>query len=240
MPAPPTRRNRTSEQLREIQMATGFMPAAEGSCLVSFGETKVICSATVDDRVPPFLDPDKSGWITAEYSMLPRATPDRTDRRRNRGPKGRTQEIERLIGRALRQAVSLRDIAGYTILVDCDVMRADGGTRTASITGGWVALRQALGWMVKKKKLKSLPPVKQIAAVSVGLIDEQVRVDLDYREDVAADVDLNLVMIEGGGLIEIQGTAEGAPFSRKSLDELIDGGAAAIEQLYGHQRDALG
>ena len=232
------RSDRPDLKPRHVKITRGFMPQAEGSCLVEFGNTKVICTASVEDRVPPFLDPSRSGWITAEYFMLPRSTESRTPRRRARGPKGRTHEIERLIGRSLRQAVSLKDIKGHTIYLDCDVIGADGGTRTASITGAWVALKDAIHWLKRENKIKKMPDITQIAALSVGIVDGEVRVDLDYIEDSNADVDLNVVMNDRGEFIEVQGTGERTGFTREQLDKMLDSAGEAMQILFARQKEA--
>ena len=232
-----SRSGREALQTREVTLEPGFMPQAEGSCLVSFGETKVICTASIDDKTPHFMDPSDGGWITAEYNMLPRSTHTRTDRRRNRGPKGRTHEIERLIGRSLRQAVDMKKIGAHTITIDCDVMGADGGTRTASITGAWIALAQAIEHLRRRRKIKA--EMIPVAAVSVGLVGGQVYVDLNYVEDSQAEVDLNVVMRADGQLIEVQGTGERGGFSREQLDQMLDAATSAIETLYEKQKAAL-
>lgn len=234
----PRDENREADQARRIKLTPDYMPNAEGSCLVEFGNTKVICTATVEDKTPPFIPDGQGGWITAEYNMLPRATHTRTDRRRNRGPKGRTHEIERLIGRALRQAVELRKMGPYTITIDCDVIGADGGTRTASITGGYVALARALQWIEKNRKARNVETVP-VAAVSVGLVGDKVLVDLNYKEDSSAGVDLNVVMRADGKMIEVQGTGERGGFSREELDQMLDAATLVIENLFKLQREAL-
>ena len=226
---------------RPIKITPGAVPYAEGSALIEVGDTRVLCAATVDETVPKFLAGKNSGWVTAEYSMLPRATLTRTQR--DRGPggvKGRTQEIQRLIGRALRAAVSLEKMGPRQITVDCDVLQADGGTRTASITGGYVALALALKWMHKKGIIASPPSTLQVAAISVGLIDGEVFVDLDYPEDSTAEVDLNVVMTANGELVEVQGTGERAGFPRETLTKMLDASGPAIEKLFAAQRHAVG
>jgi ribonuclease PH len=214
---------------------------AEGSCRIEVGDTIVICTATVTDRVPPWMKGSGSGWITAEYGMLPRATSVRTDREAARGKQGgRTLEIQRLIGRALRASCEMSHLGERTITIDCDVIQADGGTRTASITGGFVALVQALHWMkTKLNAFQRLPIIDPVAAVSVGASASHVLLDLCYDEDSQALVDMNVVMTGRGCFVELQGTAEGAPFTRPRLDEMLEVAAAGIEQLIAMQREAL-
>lgn len=213
------------------------MHFAEGSCLVSFGNTRVVCSATVEEGVPRFLEGTGRGWVTAEYSMLPRATFERTGREAARGrPSGRTQEIQRLIGRSLRAVVDLSALDGYTITVDCDCLGADGGTRTASITGGFVALADA----VRTLDLKREPITDHVAAVSVGVLGDEVCLDLDYSEDSTADVDMNIVMTGAGAYVEVQGTAEGTAFDKATLDAMLSAAARGIDELVAAQRNALG
>ena len=220
--------NRESNQLREVSIETDINIHAEGSALVKFGNTHVLCTATIEDSVPRWMRGSNEGWITAEYGMLPRSTNDRMNREAARGKQsGRTQEIQRLIGRSLRQAVDLKYIQGKTIAIDCDVLQADGGTRTASITGGCVALFQAL-----QKHHDDHRAIKSyVAAVSLGIIDQEVLLDLDYKEDSNADTDLNLVVTEDLNIIEIQGTAEEAPFSQDELNNMLDIGKVAINDL---------
>ena len=217
--------NRQPNELREIKIEPNFNIHAEGSVLVSFGNTKVICTATIENKVPRWMRNSEEGWVTAEYGMLPRSTNERMGREAARGKQsGRTQEIQRLIGRSLRQAVDLKYIQGKTIAIDCDVLQADGGTRTASITGGCVALFQAL-----QKHHDDHRAIKSyVAAVSLGIIDQEVLLDLDYKEDSNADTDLNLVVTEDLNIIEIQGTAEEAPFSQDELNKMLDIGIVAI------------
>mgnify|MGYP001371816779 FL=1 len=236
--APSPRTDRGPDQLRSVTLERGVAPYAEGSCLITAGQTKVLCTATVQEGVPEWRKGAGLGWVTAEYAMLPRATHQRTGRERGRVG-GRTQEIQRLIGRALRAAVDFAALGERTILVDCDVLVADGGTRTASITGAAVALEDACRWLVDQGRLERSPLRQLVAAVSVGIVGGESRLDLDYSEDVAADVDMNIVALEDGSLVEVQGTAEGQTFSRRQLDELIDLGLAGIEDLVGRQRDAL-
>ena len=228
-------------QLRTVRLQRGWTRHAEGSVLVEFGETRVLCTASVEERVPPFLRDRGRGWLTAEYGMLPRATNTRTDREAARGRQsGRTLEIQRLIGRALRAAVDLGALGERTIQVDCDVLQADGGTRTAAITGAFVAVHDALGWMMAQGLLQALPVRDFVAAVSVGVYRGAPVLDLDYAEDSACDTDMNVVMTGAGGFIEVQGTAEGAPYSRAEMDALLTLASRGIEELVGHQRRALG
>jgi ribonuclease PH len=226
--------------LRPIALEAGFSRHAEGSCLARFGDTQVLCTASVEERVPPHVLGTGAGWITAEYGMLPRSTHQRMVREAARGKQGgRTMEIQRLIGRALRAAVDLRAIGVRTVTLDCDVLQADGGTRTAAITGGWVALALALGELKRGGKLKEVPPLRPVAAVSVGLLGGEVLLDLDYGEDSTVEVDMNVVATGEGRLIEIQGTAEGQPFGRADLDRMIDAALAGIARLQGEQAKAV-
>ena len=228
--------NRELNQLREVSIETDVNIHAEGSALVKFGNTHVLCTATIEDSVPRWMRGSNEGWITAEYGMLPRSTNDRMNREAARGNQsGRTQEIQRLIGRSLRQAVDLKYIQGKTINIDCDVLQADGGTRTASITGGCVALFQALqNHHDDHRAIKSY-----VAAVSLGIIDQKVLLDLDYKEDSNADTDLNLVVTEDLNIIEIQGTAEEAPFSQDELNNMLDIGKVAINDIIEIQKSCL-
>lgn len=231
---------RQPDQLRNIAFTCHYTKHAEGSVLVEFGDTKVICTASIEDKVPPFLKGKGSGWITAEYGMLPRSTHDRMGREASRGKQGgRTLEIQRLIGRSLRAALNLEALGERTITLDCDVIQADGGTRTASITGGYVALYLAIQKLLKERKLKANPLYGQIASVSVGIYQGIPVLDLDYREDCDAETDMNVVMNEAGGYVEIQGTAEGHAFRRDELDAMLDLAAKGIEELLVHQRLAL-
>jgi ribonuclease PH len=226
---------RVATQLRPVSFTLGVQKWAEGSCLVRFGDTQVLCAATIADRVPPHLRGKGTGWVTAEYSMLPRATAERTDRESVKGKLGgRTHEIQRLIGRSLRDAVDLTRIGERTITVDCDVLQADGGTRTASITGGYVALAAAMITYGMDRHL-----VGHVAAVSVGIIDGIRMLDLDYSEDSHAEVDFNVVGTDAGSYIELQGTAEGKPFDRAGLDELLDLANAGLGRLFEAQAAAL-
>ncbi|WP_106476850.1 ribonuclease PH [Phytohalomonas tamaricis] len=226
---------------REIRLTREYTRHAEGSVLVEFGDTKVLCNASVEAGVPRWLRGKNQGWITAEYGMLPRATHTRGGREAARGKQGgRTLEIQRLIGRSLRAAVDLNKLGEFTITVDCDVIQADGGTRTASITGGCVALIDAIHYLQRKKMIKTDPFQQLVSSVSVGVYKGTPVVDLDYLEDSSADTDLNVVMAESGGLIEVQGTAEKAAFSRDELNAMIDLAEKAGAELFAHQRAALG
>ena len=226
---------RVPTQLRPVSFELGVQNWAEGSCIIRVGDTQVLCAATIADRVPPHLRGKGTGWVTAEYSMLPRATAERTDRESAKGRiGGRTHEIQRLIGRSLRDAVDLTRLGERTITVDCDVLQADGGTRTASITGGYVALAAALITYGMDRHL-----VARIAAVSVGLVDGQSLLDLDYSEDSRADVDFNVVGTDQGTFVEVQGTAEGKPFDRASMDGLLDLASAGLERLFAAQAEVL-
>ncbi len=232
---------RAPDALRPVRFTRAFTRHAEGSVLVEFGETRVLCTASVEERVPAFLKDQGRGWITAEYGMLPRSTHTRTDREAARGRQsGRTQEIQRLIGRALRAAFDLGALGERTLKIDCDVLQADGGTRTASITGAFVAVYDALGWMQGKGLLERLPVRDFVAAVSVGLYQGVAVLDLDYAEDSACDCDMNVVMTGEGRFIELQGTAEGEPFSRVQVDELMLLAEKGVRELVAAQRAALG
>lgn len=226
--------------LREAKITTGFTRYAEGSVLIEIGATKVICNATVEEKVPNFLKGKGVGWVTAEYSMLPRATESRTNREVNRGaPSGRTYEIQRLIGRSLRAVVDMSLLGEKTVTIDCDVIQADGGTRTASITGGYVALALALQKTVEAGKLAKFPLRDHVAAVSVGIVSGQILLDLAYNEDSTAEVDMNIVRTGAGKFVEVQGTAEAEPFSREQMDELVNAASLGIDQLIGLQRQAI-
>ena len=232
---------RRPDELRAVRIQRGFTRHAEGSVLVEFGDTRVLCTASVEERVPPFLKDSGRGWVTAEYGMLPRATNTRGEREAARGKQsGRTQEIQRLIGRSLRSVVDLSSLGGKTIHVDCDVLQADGGTRTAAITGAFVALHDAVSWLLQKKLLSQSPIRDFVAAVSVGIYQGAPVLDLDYAEDSACGTDMNVVMTGSGGFVELQGTAEGEPFSQKELDALVELAARGIQDLIGHQKRALG
>ncbi len=229
---------RTDDRLRPVTMVPGFMPYAEGSCLIEMGETKVICTATVDDSVPRWMQGRGKGWVTAEYSMLPRSSPERISREVNRGrPSGRTQEIQRLIGRSLRAITDMSALGERSVLIDCDVLQADGGTRTASITGAFVALQEAL---VKVGASQSSVLTDSVAAISVGIVDGRPCLDLDYSEDSTAQVDMNVVMTGTGKLVEVQGTAEQGTFERTELDLLLDLATKGITELTAEQEKALG
>ena len=231
---------RTPDQLRSISIQRRFTRHAEGSVLISCGDTRVLCTASVEDKVPPFLRGKGEGWITAEYGMLPRATGERTQRAATRGHQGgRTLEIQRLIGRALRACVDRAALGERTITLDCDVLQADGGTRTAAITGAFVALADAVAWIRSRHVLKRDPLVGVIAAVSVGIYRGTPVLDLDYAEDSACDTDMNVVMNDGGGFIELQGTAEGHAFRRDELDALLGLAQKGIGELMQAQRQAL-
>jgi ribonuclease PH len=229
---------RRADQLRTISIEPGGAPYAEGSCVIQAGQTRVLCTASVVGGVPRWREASGAGWVTAEYAMLPRATHTRTDRER-RGPKGRTQEIQRLIGRSLRSVTDMKAMGPNTVTVDCDVLQADGGTRTASITGACVALSLAGDWMVREGLAVRNPLRERVAAVSVGIVDGEPRLDLDYPEDSSAQVDMNVVGTESGGLVEVQGTAEGDPFPRRDLDALLDLAESGLEGLFAAQAAAL-
>jgi ribonuclease PH len=228
-------------ELRTVRMQRRYTKHAEGSVLVEFGDTRVLCTASVEERVPPFLRDTGRGWVTAEYGMLPRATNTRSDREAARGKQsGRTQEIQRLIGRALRAVVDLQALGARSIQIDCDVLQADGGTRTAAITGAFVALQDAIAFL-KAKGLVAASPVKDfVAAVSVGIYNGTPVLDLDYAEDSACGTDMNVVMTGNGRFVEVQGTAEGEPFSRAEADALLVLAERGIAELVAHQRRALG
>ena len=231
---------RAPDELREVRFTRRFTKHAAGSVLVEFGDTKVLCTASVAAQVPPFLRGKGRGWVTAEYGMLPRATHTRGEREAARGKQsGRTQEIQRLIGRALRAVIDLPALGEHTIHVDCDVLQADGGTRTAAITGSFVAVHDALTWMRGKGMIAALPVREFVAAVSVGVYEGEPVLDLDYPEDSACQTDMNVVMTGGGRFVEVQGTAEGEPFARAELDALLALAARGIAELVAHQRRAL-
>lgn len=231
---------RAPDELRAIKITRRFTRHAEGSVLVEFGDTQVLCTATVEETVPGFLRNKGQGWVTAEYGMLPRATHTRSAREAAKGKQsGRTQEIQRLIGRALRAVVDMKGLGERTITLDCDVLQADGGTRTAAITGGYVALMDAVESLINRRLLKANPIHGQVAAVSVGIYNGVPVLDLDYAEDSAAETDMNVIMNNGGGFIEVQGTAEGHAFRRDELDELLNLAAKGIGELQSHQLTAL-
>lgn len=235
---PPVREGRAADALRPVLLERGAAPYAEGSCLVAFGNTRVLCAATVDDGVPSWRKGSGLGWITAEYAMLPRATQKRTPRERAQLG-GRTQEIQRLIGRSLRAMLDTYKFGEYTVRLDCDVLRADGGTRTAAITGACVATMQAFQWMVSTGRLKVSPVKRRVAAVSVGLVGSEPRLDLDYPEDVAAAVDMNVVMSSEGRFVEVQGTGENGTFARGDLDRLLELATRGLREIDAAQRRAL-
>lgn len=233
--------NRATDALRPISFERHYTKHAEGSVLVSFGDTKVLCNVSIEAGVPRWLKGQGQGWLTAEYGMLPRATGTRTQREAAKGKQsGRTQEIQRLIGRSLRAMLDLSKLGEHTIYVDCDVIQADGGTRTASITGAAVALIDALNSLQRTKKLTADPLIGLVGAVSVGIKDGQAYLDLDYEEDSSCDTDLNVVMADAGGFIEIQGTAEGKPFSWDETTAMLALGKSGIEQIFELQKQALG
>ncbi len=231
---------RTADQMREVRIERGFTRHAEGSVLVSFGDTRVLCTASVENRVPGFLRGKGEGWVTGEYGMLPRATHTRGDREASRGKQGgRTLEIQRLIGRSLRACVDRSALGERTITLDCDVLQADGGTRTAAITGAYVALVDAVRWLQSKRQINKDPIHGAIAAVSVGIHRGVPVLDLDYAEDSSCDTDMNVVMNDGGGFIELQGTAEGHAFRRDELDALLGLAEKGVGELLAAQKDAL-
>jgi len=230
---------REANQLRKINITRNYTNHAEGSVLVEFGQTRVLCTASVIDGVPRFIKGKGEGWITAEYGMLPRSTHSRNEREASKGKQGgRTLEIQRLIGRSLRTCVDLKVLGENTITLDCDVIQADGGTRTAAITGACVALKDAIDWMVSREKIKKKPTFNYVAAVSVGIYRKQVVLDLDYAEDVLAETDMNVVMNEEGKFIEVQGTAEDGSFSREELNELLTLAESGIKDLIKMQKEA--
>ncbi|MBF0251675.1 MAG: ribonuclease PH [Alphaproteobacteria bacterium] len=232
---------RALDQMRSVTLEPGFAKHAEGSCLIRFGDTHVLCAATLEERVPPWLRGQGRGWVTAEYGMLPRATNSRTPREAAKGKQsGRTQEIQRLIGRSLRAVTDLEAMPDMQITVDCDVIQADGGTRTASITGAYVALHLALQKAVDRELIPAVPLIDQVAAVSCGLYQGAAVLDLDYLEDSAAEADTNFVLTGNGGIVEIQGTAEDYPFSRDQFMELMALAQSGINSLTALQRDILG
>ena len=236
----PIRTGRAADQLRPVSITPHFLPHADGSALIACGNTKVICTASIDESVPPFLRGKNQGWVTAEYGMLPASTASRMRREAAQGKQsGRTQEIQRLIGRSLRAAVDLSQLGERQILIDCDVIQADGGTRTASITGAYVALHLAIGKLLAAGKLAHSPIREAVAAVSLGIVGGVPLLDLDYLEDSGCDSDINLVMTTSGNIIEIQGTAEGAAFSPAALTQLLALGQKGIAELLQHQQAAI-
>jgi ribonuclease PH len=234
----PREDGRPLDQSRPIKMMRSYARHAEGSCLIQVGETHVLCTASVEDKVPPFLKGKGTGWLTAEYAMLPRSTHTRSQRDIGK-QNGRAVEIQRLIGRSLRAVVDLEGIGERTITVDCDVLQADGGTRTAAISGSFVAIVEALAWMRGKNMIKTLPFTEWVAAVSVGVVKGEERLDLAYEEDSQASVDMNIVMTDTGRYIELQGTAEKTPFDRARMNRLLDLAQLGVRQIFERQREAL-
>jgi ribonuclease PH len=231
---------RAPDELRPVTILPGFMPYAEGSCLIEAGQTRVICTATVESSVPRWMAGKGLGWVTAEYSMLPRSSPQRVPREVSKGrPSGRTQEIQRLIGRSMRAVIDLGALGERSVLVDCDVLQADGGTRTASISGAFVAVAQALEGLRTNEGLASETVIDSVAAVSVGIVDSVACLDLDYSEDSGAQVDMNVVMTGAGRLVELQGTAEQGSFDRPQLDVLLELATKGVGEIAARQRDAL-
>ncbi|MGI6327870.1 MAG: ribonuclease PH [Dethiobacteria bacterium] len=232
---------RTNEELRQVQITRKFLKYAEGSAFIEMGNTKVICAASVEEGVPSWMKGEQRGWVTAEYSLLPRSTHQRNIRDAVRGRvSGRTYEIQRLIGRSLRSVVDLEALGERTVWLDCDVLQADGGTRTAAITGAFVALADAMEYLHRGGKVYKFPLTDFVAAISVGMVKGETLLDLSFEEDSKADVDMNIVMTGSGELVEIQGTAEGKPFSRRELNNLLDLGVKGIRLLVSKQRDSLG
>jgi ribonuclease PH len=235
------RTNRGALDLRPVHLEPGASKHAEGSCLTRFGDTHVLCTASVEDRVPPHVFGTGAGWVTAEYGMLPRSTHERMAREAARGKQGgRTLEIQRLVGRALRAAIDLRELGPRTITIDCDVLQADGGTRTAAVTGGFVALALAVRALKERRVISGAPVKRHVAAVSVGIVEGAVQLDLDYGEDSTAEVDMNVVATGEGELVEVQGTAEGKPFRRDQLDRMLEAALGGIARLKEEQARALG
>ncbi len=232
---------RKPDDIRPVKITRSFTKYAEGSVLIEMGETKVICNATIEEKVPPFLRDKGQGWVTAEYGMLPRSTHDRMPREANRGKQGgRTLEIQRLVGRALRAVTDMTALGERTVWIDCDVIQADGGTRTAAITGSFIALADAMTKLKEKQLIKQRPLKDYLAAISIGKIGSEIRIDLAYDEDSVADVDMNLVMTGRGRLVEVQGTAEGTPFEKKDLDVFLSLGWVGIQSLIKIQKDLIG
>ena len=233
--------NRQTNQLRPVSFEPGFTPYAEGSCLVRFGNTHVLCNATVEERVPPFMRDSGQGWVTAEYGMLPRSTHQRMDREAAKGKQsGRTQEIQRLIGRSLRAIVDLKAMGERQVRVDCDVLQADGGTRTAAISGAYVAMHLAFQKLIDRNMLKAMPLVDQVAAVSCGIYQGKSVLDLDYIEDSQAEADANFVLTHKGGIVEIQATAEEEPFQGAQFNDLLELAKEGVAHIFEKQRQALG
>jgi len=233
--------NRAADELRAVKITPDFLANAEGSALIEMGNTRVICAASVEDKLPPHLRGQRTeGWVTAEYGMLPRSTHTRSNRELGRGgPSGRTHEIQRLIGRSMRAIVNRKLLGERTITLDCDVLQADGGTRTAAITGAYVAFAIACRRLMKERKISKSPITSEVAAISVGIVDGNALLDLKYDEDSRAEVDMNIVCAGDGRFIEVQGTAEGLPFTREQMDELLELGRKGIEQLVRLQREAI-
>jgi ribonuclease PH len=232
---------RAHDALRAVTLQRGYTQHAEGSVLVGFGATRVLCTASVEEKVPSHKRGSGEGWVTAEYGMLPRSTHSRSDREAAKGKQsGRTQEIQRLIGRSLRSVFDLARLGERTIQLDCDVLQADGGTRTAAITGAFVAAHDAVGWLLAQGRIEASPISDFVAAVSVGLVEGEVLLDLEYVEDAGCDTDMNVVMTGRGGFVEVQGTAEGAPFTRAQMDRMLGLAARGVEELVAAQRRALG
>src|SRR6195256_5149575 len=231
---------RAADELRAVKISPGYLPYAEGSVLIEMGQTRVICAASLEERVPPFLRNTGQGWLTAEYAMLPRSTQQRTSRETGRGgPSGRTHEIQRLIGRSLRAIADMKVLGERTITIDCDVLQADGGTRTAAITGAYVAFAIACRRLLQENRIKRSPIIAEVAAISVGIVDGTPLLDLKYDEDSRAEVDMNIVCTGDARFIEVQGTAEGSPFTRAEMDNLLELGRKGIEQLVRLQRQAI-
>ena len=236
----PREDGRTNDQIRPVKITRGYIKYAEGSCLIEVGDTRVICTASVEEKVPPFLKGSGTGWVTAEYGMIPRSCRTRNVREAAKGQLGgRTQEIQRLVGRTLRSVFDMKVIGERTIWMDCDVIQADGGTRTAAITGAFVALAEASDWLVKEKLVKKNPITDLVAAISVGIVGGEDMLDLQYTEDCVAAVDMNVAMTGSGKFVEIQGTAEGLPFSREKFNKLLDLGQKGITELFAIQRSVL-
>jgi ribonuclease PH len=231
---------RAPDELRTIEIIRNYTKHAEGSVLVKFGDTHVLCTASTEDRVPPFLRNSNRGWVTAEYGMLPRSTGSRMAREAARGRQGgRTMEIQRLIGRSLRAVMDLKKLGERTLTIDCDVLQADGGTRTASITGGYVAMADAVSWLMEKRVIKSNPLTGRVASVSAGIYEDAAVLDLDYEEDSRAETDMNFVMNEQGDFIEVQGTAEGKAFTRDQMLQMVNLAGTGVEQLIRIQSEVL-
>ncbi|MBF0331809.1 MAG: ribonuclease PH [Candidatus Omnitrophica bacterium] len=230
---------RKADQLRKVVVQKDYLKHAEGSCLISFGDTKVVCSASVEEGVPPFLKGKGQGWVTAEYGMLPRSCTQRINREKG-GGSGRTQEIQRLVGRSLRSVVDMKKLGERTVKIDCDVIQGDGGTRTASITGGYIALALALKKIMKAGLIKECPLIEQVAAISVGMQEGKALLDLNYVEDSKAEVDMNIVMLASGNFVEVQGTAEGKAFAKKDMDAMVKLAEKGIKELFVLQNKVIG